>query len=368
FWPKVICIIGNGVVVNPEPLLTEMDELEAKGVDTSRLLVSDRAHLIMPYHVLLDSLEEKARGAKAIGTTGKGIGPAYVDKAARIGIRVGELLHPESLLPRLEAVVTQKNVLITKVYEQPPISTKEIFDKCVAWGQRLRPHIAATESILFEALAQKKRILLEGAQGTLLDLDHGTYPYVTSSSPSIGGACTGLGLTPHAITGIIGIFKAYCTRVGGGPFPTEMHDKTGELIRERAWEYGATTGRPRRVGWFDGVAGRYSQLINGYTSLCITRLDVLDGFPCVKICRAYKVDGVETTQFPGNISLLERAEPVYEEMEGWEQPTASRTLLEDLPPQAVRYVRRLEELVGAPVHIISTGPKREETIQIKPIL
>jgi len=368
FWPGVICIIGNGVVVNPEPLLSEISELEKKGVDTSHLLVSDRAHVIMPYHVLLDSLEEKARGAKAIGTTGRGIGPAYVDKAARVGIRAGELLDPEALLPRLKEVVAHKNAIITKIYEQPPISADDIYEQCVAWGNKLRAHIVATEPVIYKALAANQRVLLEGAQGTLLDLDHGTYPYVTSSSPSIGGASTGLGIPPHAITSITGIFKAYCTRVGGGPFPTEMHDTTGELIRERAWEYGATTGRPRRVGWFDGVAGRYSHMVNGYTCLCVTRLDVLDGFDCVKVCRAYKIDGVETTQFPSNVSLLERAEPVYEELPGWSKPTAGCTRKEDLPPEARQYVHRIEEMVGAPVHIISTGPKRHETILVKPIL
>ncbi len=368
FWPGVTCIIGNGVVVNPEPLLVELGELEAKGVDTSRLLVSDRAHLIMPYHVLLDSLEEKARGAKAIGTTGKGIGPAYVDKVSRTGIRAGELLDPEALFPRIKEVVAQKNAIITKVYDQAPISSEDIYRRCVEWGTKLGRHIVATEPILSRALAENQRVLLEGAQGTLLDLDHGTYPYVTSSSPSIGGASTGLGVPPHAITSITGIFKAYCTRVGGGPFPTEMHDKTGELIRERAWEYGATTGRPRRVGWFDGVAGRYSHQVNGFTCLCVTRLDVLDGFNCVKLCRAYKIDGVETTEFPSSVARLERAEPIYEELPGWSKPTAGCTRQEELPPEARRYVRRIEEMVGAPVHIISTGPKRHETILVKPIL
>ena len=367
-WPDTRCVIGNGVVVDPSVLLEELGDLHAKGVDTGQLYISDRAHLIMPYHVLLDRLEEESRGARAIGTTGKGIGPAYMDKAGRVGIRVGELLDVEDLRSQLKEVVDRKNVVITRVYDHPPVSFDEVYEQVMEWANALRDHIRPVEVMLHEALQKGERILLEGAQGTLLDLDHGTYPYVTSSSPSIGGACTGVGIPPQAITSITGIYKAYCTRVGSGPMPTEIADEIGETIRERAWEYGATTGRPRRVGWFDAVIGRYSCIVNGFTSLVITRLDVLDGFPSVKICTGYRADGQELTHVPSSISLLERCKPVYEELPGWERPTAGATRGDELPPEAMTYVRRIEELVGAPVNIISTGPKREETVVLKPIL
>lgn len=367
FWPQVQCVIGNGVVVDPAVLLEEIDGLQMRGVDTSRLLISDRAHVIMPYHVLLDKLEEKARGSGALGTTGKGIGPAYVDKAARTGVRIGELFDPEGLLLRLGVLLEQKNAIITKVYDAPPVSLEEVFQRCRHWAERLRPYVCPTEVVLREALAKGQVMLLEGAQGTLLDLDHGTYPYVTSSSPSIGGACTGLGLTPWAIKGIAGVFKAYSTRVGAGPMPTEMNDDIGNAIRKRAWEYGATTGRPRRVGWFDAVAARYSATVNGFTSAVLTRLDVLDGFSPVKICTAYQMDGQTIDHFPSSAALLAKCKPVYEELPGWDKPTASARSLHELPREARRYVKRLEELVGCPIDIISTGPRREETILIRPI-
>ncbi len=370
FWPHVSCIIGNGVVVDPEVLLKEIQGLQDRGVDTSRLYVSDRAHLIMPYHVALDALEERARGASAIGTTGKGVGPAYVDKVARIGIRVGDLLHATdegTFLPRLEHVVEQKNAIITKVYGGQPISVKALYQSCLEWCERLGPYIRQTEVILQDALARGEKVLLEGAQGTLLDIDHGTFPYVTSSSPSIGGAMTGVGIPPQAIHGIVGIFKAYSTRVGAGPLVTELDDEVGNAIRERAWEYGTTTGRPRRCGWFDAVAARYSNAVNGFTSIVLTRLDVLDGFSPIKVCVAYRLDGRTIDRFPTNILELERCEPVYEEFPGWSDPTASAQRLEDLPRGARAYVQRLEKLIGAPIDVISTGPKREETVTIRPI-
>ena len=368
FWPKAACVIGNGVVVDPDVLLEEIAYLENRGVDTSRLSVSERAHVIMPYHILLDQLEERSRGSAALGTTGRGVGPAYMDKTGRLGIRVGELLEPASLLPRLEHALEAKNTLITKVYGGEPISLEETYDRCVAWGDRLKGYIRPTELLIQDTLARGEKVLLEGAQGTLLDLDHGTYPYVTSSSPSVGGACTGLGLSPRDITGIVGVFKAYSTRVGSGPMPTEMLDATADALREKAWEYGTTTGRARRIGWFDGVAGRYSVLINGFTSLVVTRLDVLDGFPSIKICTGYRAEGEAVERFPASISLLERCQPVYEELPGWDQPTASATQISQLPPQAIAYVRRIEELVGCQVNLISTGPERWETIPIGPIL
>ena len=368
FWPEATCIIGNGVVVDPDVLLGELEYLESRGVDTSRLYVSERAHLIMPYHITLDRLEERSRGSGAIGTTGRGVGPAYMDKTGRVGIRAGELLDFSSLLPRLKQVVEFKNAIITRVYGESPISLEEVYDKCVLWSQRLKAHLCPTQVIVQETLAKGHKLLLEGAQGTLLDLDHGTYPYVTSSSPSIGGAITGLGLSPRDIASVSGVFKAYSTRVGSGPMTSEMDDSTADALREKAWEYGATTGRARRIGWFDTVAARYSTLINGFTSLVLTRLDVLDGFPTIKMCVGYKVDGEVIDHFPSSIALLERCQPVYEELPGWEMPTASATHMSQLPAEAAAYVRRIEEVVGCPIHLISTGPKRWETIMIRPIL
>ena len=365
-WPQVSCVIGNGVVVDPEALIAEMDDLNERGIDTSSLYISERAHLIMPYHVLLDRLEEEAKGDKALGTTGRGVGPAYVDKTGRTGIRAGDLLDVEdTLLPRLKQVIEPKNALLTKVYGQQPISLDDLYQQCLKWGQRLKEHIAPTEVMLQRALEDGQKVLLEGAQGSMLDLDHGSYPYVTSSSPSIGGACVGLGLSPRAIERVAGVFKAYCTRVGSGPMPSEMLDDTGNLLREKASEYGTTTGRPRRIGWFDAVAGRYTALLNGFDCLVLTRLDVLDGLPSVKICIAYEVDGQVTKDLPGSTSVLERCQPVYEEIPGWNSPTAGATDINQLPKEAMTYVRRIEELVGCPVHLISTGPNREETILVK---
>ena len=369
-WPQVTCIIGNGVVVDPDILIEEMDNLESRGIDTSRLYISERAHLIMPYHILLDQLEERARGSEALGTTGRGVGPAYTDKTGRMGIRAGELfdISTEDFLPRLKRTIEFKNNIITRIYGEAPVSLEEVYDKCLRWGQRLKHHIRPTELIVHKTLSEDHNILLEGAQGTLLDLDHGTYPYVTSSSPSIGGAGTGMGMSPRDIISITGVFKAYSTRVGSGPMVSEMDDSTGDALREKAWEYGVTTGRARRIGWFDAVAGRYSVLVNGFTSLVLTRLDVLDGFPHIKICVGYEIDGDTIDHFPASASLLGRCRPVYEELPGWEVPTASATQMSQLPREAVAYVRRVEELVGSPIHIISTGPRRGETIVIKPIL
>ncbi len=371
FRPNVICIIGNGVVVDPDTLLQELSTLEKAGVNTSRLMVSDRAHLVMPYHVALDRLEELSKGANAIGTTGRGVGPAYVDKVARVGIRVGELqevANEETFLPHLEHVLKQKNALITKVYGGDAFALQDVYQKCLEWSDRLRPYIQPTEIVLQEAVERGENILIEGAQGAMLDIDHGTYPYVTSSSPSIGGAYTGLGIPPSSIAGSLGVFKAYSTRVGGGPLVTELNDATGAKIRELAWEYGATTGRPRRVGWFDGVAANYSAKLNGFTSIVLTRLDVLDGFPLIKVCVGYKVDGKVVDRIPANVAVLARCQPVYEEFEGWDLPTASATEMEKLPPNALKYVHRLEELIGVSINMISTGPRREETIVNRPFI
>jgi adenylosuccinate synthase len=367
-WPGVTGIIGNGVVVNPDVLLGEVAGLQQQGIDTERLFISDRAHVIMPYHILLDALQEQARGRDAIGTTGQGIGPAYVDKASRDGIRVGDLLDDKHLPDRIKAAVSMKNRVITGVFDGDPVDADEVLERCLAWGEKLRPAVRPTEQMVQDLLAQGKKVLLEGAQGTLLDVDHGSYPYVTSSSPSIGGAITGLGINPQAIEGVVGVFKAYSTRVGGGPMPTEMHGAAGDELREKAHEYGTTTGRPRRIGWFDAVAARYSRQINGFTGMVLTRLDILDGMDDVKICVGYKVGDREVERFPANTALLEECEPVYERMPGWKEPTASATQTQQLPQNALDYVRRIEKLVGCNAQIISTGPSREETIAIDQVI
>ena len=369
FWPQAQCVLGNGVVVDPDVLLDEIDSLHQQGIDISgRLQVSERAHIIMPYHIALDRLAESARGSGAIGTTGKGVGPAYADKAARTGFRVAELLDLESLLERLEGTLEHANAMITRVYGGSPLALDDVFESCRRWSERLRPFIGPVERIVQTALASGHNVLLEGAQGALLDIDHGTYPFVTSSSPTIGGACTGLGIHPQYISGVIGVFKAYCTRVGGGPFATELSDATGDAIRELAQEFGVTTGRPRRVGWFDAVAARYSAQVNGYTSAVLTRLDVLDGFDEVKVCTAYDLDGETIDDFPGGVATLERCKPVYEQHPGWDTPTASVTELEELPAAARSYIDRLEELIGCPIDLVSTGPYRHETVKIRSVV
>ena len=370
FWPGALNVIGNGVVVDPDVLLEEIDDLKSRGIDIGhRIVVSERAHLIMPYHVVLDELAERARGSARIGTTGKGIGPAYADKAARTGVRAADLLDIEALIPRLENILEYTNAVITKVYGGEELSFDDVFDKCRDWSVRLAQYIGPAEKIINQALAAGENVLLEGAQGVLLDLDHGTYPFVTSSNPTIGGASVGVGVSPTHIEGITGVFKAYTTRVGTGPLPTELNDSTGETIRELAQEFGTTTGRPRRVGWFDAVAAKYSALINGYTSAVLTRLDVLDGFETVRICTQYiNEDGEITDDFPGGVAALEKARPVFEEMPGWDRPTASVRRYEDLPVEARDYVERIQELIGCPIDVISTGPHRDETVMVRQMM
>lgn len=368
-WPKVQGVIGNGVVVNPDVFLSEINELEEKNQNVSdRIKISERAHIVMPYHVILDNLNEIAKGNQAIGTTGRGIGPAYTDKAARIGIRAADFKDVETLLSRLESVLTHHNAIIQNVHQKEPVSIDDIYQKCLSWSKNLTPFIDSVEHIVYDSIESNKNLIVEGAQGALLDLDHGTYPFVTSSHPTIGGACTGLGLLSSQIDIVLGVFKAYSTRVGGGPFVTELLNEQGELIRELAQEFGATTGRARRVGWFDSVAARYSARINGYTSLVLTRLDVLDNFDSIKVCTHYELDGEKVTDFPGNISILEKCTPVYEEIPGWSIKTAGLTDIDKLPSGARKYVDRIEELIGIPINIISTGPHRKETILVNPIL
>ena len=365
-----IPLIGNGVVVNPDAFAAELATLHESDVDTSNLIISEKAHLIMPYHIKLDELEERRRSevGEAIGTTGMGIGPVYMDKTSRIGLRMIDLLDKDTLFHKLKVVLRQKNDVISKLYGGDPIDLDYSYERCLVWAEELASYIKPIEPVLHDALSSGKKIMLEGAQGAMLDLDHGTYPYVTSSSPSVGGACTGLGISPRDIAGVAGVFKAYTTRVGSGALPTELHDEVGEFIRETAGEYGTTTGRPRRCGWFDGVAARYSSRINGFTSAILTRLDVLDGISPIRICTSYKYNGKQLTEFPADAFILENCEPVYEDMPGWNKPTASVTNLGDLPQEALNYIERLSEIIGCPIDMISTGPGREEAIIVKPIL
>jgi adenylosuccinate synthase len=366
FYPHTTCIIGNGVALNPSALFKEMDELTQRGVDDfSHMFISDRTNLIMPYHIQLEALEEKALGGKAIGTTGKGIGPAFTDKIARLGIRAGDLLDKKWFRERLSLVLELKNAIITKAYGASPLSLDEIYDQYLQYGERLAPHIRDITIILDEALKKGEPVMLEGAQGTLLDPDFGTYPYGTSSSPM---SIIGAGIGPTKISQFYGVFKAYCTRVGNGPFPTELKDEIGQLLREQAQEYGATTGRARRCGWFDAVAGRFSTRVNGFTGAAITRLDILDTLPTLKICVGYKLDGKTIDYFPSRAADLERCQPVYEELPGWRIPLGSIRRFEKLPAQARKYLTRLEELIDCPVNLVGVGPERRQTIEVKPIL
>jgi len=370
FYSRTVCIIGNGVVINPAVLIEEMDSLNQRGINinNTNLFISDRANLIMPYHILLEGLEEESRGGKAIGTTRKGIGPAFADKTARLGIRTGDLLDKEVFLERLRTILDYKNAIITKVYGKIPLSFDEVYNQYCQYGERLAPHIRETTRIIEEALDREEMVLLEGAQGTLLDPDFGTYPYVTSSSPMAGGSSVGAGIGPTRIDAVLGVFKAYITRVGAGPMPTELKDETGDLIRERGHEYGTVSGRSRNCGWFDAVAARFSTRVNGFTGAAITRLDILDAFPRLKICVAYKIDGKTIDYFPGNVTALEKCQPVYEELPGWQVATSNINQYEQLPIETRRYITRLEELIGCPVKLISVGPERKQTIEVKPIL
>jgi len=365
FNPRATCIIGNGVAINPSVLLKEIDVLQEHGIDLSRLFISDRAHLIMPYHTLLDKLEEERRNKGALGTTLRGIGPVFADKVARLGIRAGDLLDKNTLLSRLKSALELKNIVLTKVYQASPLSLEEIYEQYCHYGERLAPFVRETSSIIGQAAAKGEPILLEGAQGALLDPDFGTYPYVTSSSPLAGGSCIGTGLGPRQIDRVVGVFKAYNTRVGAGPMPTELKNEVGDLIRERAHEYGTTTGRPRRCGWFDAVAGRFATQINGLTDIALTHLDIYDGFPSIKICTAYKFKDDLLTSFPSDVAVLEKCQPVYEERDGWQESIKEVRNLDNLPLKARKFVSRLEELLCCPISLISVGPNRTQMISVK---
>jgi adenylosuccinate synthase len=363
--PGVLCVIGNGLVVDPRALVAEMDELEANGLDTSGLRISANAHLVMPYHLMLDGIEEERRGGKSLGTTRRGIGPTYTDKAARYGLRVQDLLDMAVFEGKLDQALVQKNALLTAAYGKEPLEMGPILEEYRACAERLRPHIVDASLLVHEALTQGQNVLFEGAQGTLLDVDHGTYPFVTSSSPVAGGACTGVGIGPRQIDGVIGVSKAYTTRVGAGPFPTELSDAVGDHLREVGREYGTTTGRPRRCGWFDGVILRYAARVNGLTGLALTKLDVLSGLTWLKICVGYEYDGQVLKEFPYRGTVLARCQPIYEEMDGWTEEISGVRAYDELPPQARAYVARLAEVAGVPIDMISVGPEREQTILLR---
>lgn len=357
------CIIGNGVVVEPKSLIEEMDGLIKRGIDVGKnLFLSRSAHLIMPYHAAIEREQERLKGSKKIGTTGKGIGPAYVDKTARTGIRAGELLYPEVFKEKLKNNLACVNHLFKALYNAPAFDVDDIYSEYMRYAERLSGHIADTDVIVNRMIDENKNLLFEGAQGTLLDVDHGTYPYVTSSSAAAGGACTGLGVSPTKISSVIGIVKAYTTRVGEGPFPTEIKDSLGEKIREKGGEYGATTGRPRRCGWLDMVALRYAVRINGFSGIALTKLDILDGLEKIKICTAYRFEGKLYEEFPKELNILEKCEPVYEEVSGWKETTSGVKSFEKLPSTAQSYVKEIERMLNVKVRIISSGQKRDELI------
>lgn len=367
FDPATVNVIGPGVVVNPEVLLSEIGDLQARGVSTAKLFVSERAHVIMPYHIVLDQLQEEARGEGRIGTTGRGIGPAFADKMNRSGIRMADLLHEETLLNRLRVVLEEKNRLLTKIYGAKPISLHDTYLRFLEFGRQLAEHITDVHPIINRAIEKDLPVLLEGAQGALLDVDHGTYPYVTSSPPGAAGACQGAGIGPTRLNAVIGVLKAYTTRVGEGPFPTETHGPEADELRQigTPWaEVGTTTGRLRRVGWFDAVLARYAAQINGIDTIAITKLDVLDNLSTIKICVGYRLNETYLEYPPATVAVLERCEPIYEELPGWRVSTRNVRHFNDLPEAAQAYVARICHLVGARLGMVSVGPSREQVIQV----
>jgi adenylosuccinate synthase len=361
-------VIGNGVVISPEVLIEEIDGLAARGVWRDRLLISADAHLIMPHQVALDKVTERYLGNARIGTTGRGIGPAYSDKAARVGIRMQDLLDPGILRQKLELVLREKNQVLTKVYNRRGIDADHVAEQYLAFAERIGRYIADTGLVLNKALDDGQAILLEGAQATLLDVDHGTYPFVTSSSPTAGGACAGSGIGPTRITRVVGILKAYTTRVGAGPFPTELTDDRGEWLRKTGGEYGVTTGRPRRTGWLDTVIARYATRVNGLTDYFITKLDILSGLEKVPVCVAYDVHGTRHDEVPMTQTEFHHARPVYEYLDGWWEDISSAKDFADMPKNAQRYVRAVEDLIGAPVAAIGVGPRRDQIVQLRDVL
>jgi adenylosuccinate synthase len=363
-YPHVTSVIADGVVVDPRVLLEEIDELELGGIGTSRLVVSGNAHLIMPYHLELDKVTERYLGKHRLGTTKRGIGPAYADKAARIGLRVQDLTDPKIFREKLDVVLKEKNLVLAKVYNRLPLEADRIAQDYLAMGERIAPHIDDTSALLWRAVRDGKRVLLEGAQGTLLDLDHGTYPFVTSSNPVAGGALASAGLGPGEVDRVIGVAKAYVTRVGAGPFPSEDTGEGGAHMSSRGQEFGTTTGRARRCGWFDAVILRFAARVNGLTEVFLTKLDVLSGLPVLRVCTAYRHEGRRYEDFPPHQTIFHKAEPVYEEVEGWAEDISAARSFEELPASARKYVERLSELVGVPVRHLSVGPDREQTLAV----
>jgi adenylosuccinate synthase len=364
-YPHITSVIADGVVVDPRALLDEMDGLAAVGIDPSRLVVSGNCHMIMPYHLELERVTERFLGKNALGTTKRGIGPAYADKAARIGLRIQDVFDEEILREKLDVVLWEKNQILTKVYGRLPLVPDTIVEDYLRYGERLRPHVADTARLLHDALRDGRNVLLEGAQGTMLDLDKGTYPFVTSSNPVAGYALASAGIGPREVDRVIGITKAYVTRVGAGPFPTEDTGPDGERLGERGHEFGTVTGRKRRCGWFDAVLLRYAARVNGVTELFLTKLDVLSGFDTLRVCTGYRADGELFEDVPPHQSLFHRAEPVYEELEGWTEDIGSVGSFGDLPAAARKYVERLQDLVGVPPGVVSVGPGREQSLSLR---
>src|SRR5690554_2239768 len=364
FYDDKVCVIGNGMVINPAALLDEIKYIHDNGYTTRNLKISDRAHVIMPYHITLDALEEAQKGDQKIGTTLKGIGPCYMDKAARSGIRIADLLDPEVFEPKLRAAVTSKNTWIEQVYGANGLNADDILKEYTEYANQIRPYVTDTSVVLNDAIDDGRKVLFEGAQGVMLDIDHGTYPFVTSSNPSAGGVCIGAGVGPTKINQVIGVAKAYTSRVGDGPFPTEQNNEVGDRIREIGHEYGTTTGRPRRVGWLDSVVVRHARRVSGITGLSLNSIDVLSGLETVKICTAYKYQGKIIDYYPGSLSVLNECEAIYEELPGWEEDITGAQSLAQLPDNARRYVERVSELTGIPIAIFSVGRNREQTNQV----
>lgn len=362
-----VCIIGNGVVIEPKVFLSEIDGLIEKKVNMSNLKISNRAHVLMPYHKILDELQEENLGENKLGTTKNGIGPCYMDKASRLGIRIVDLMNKEVFAKKLKFNVELKNKLLKKLYNHEGINYEELLKEYLEYAERLRPYVADTTTILNKAIKEKKNILFEGAQATMLDLDHGTYPFVTSSYPAAGGACTGSGVGPRKIDNVIGVVKAYSTRVGEGPFPSELFDDVGQFIRDKGGEYGTVTGRARRCGWLDACVIKYASYINGLDSIAITRLDILDDLEKLKICVAYKYNGEILEDYPADLDILSKVEPVYEEFDGWKTSTTNIREYDKLPENAKKYLKRLSEVIDTEISIVSVGAGRDETIIIKDI-
>jgi adenylosuccinate synthase len=362
-YPHIVPVIGPGVVVNPATLIDELDALATRGIDTSRLRASFACHLILPYHRALDTAREARLGGAKVGTTGRGIGPAYEDRAARSGLRLEDLLDERAMRTKLERVLPEKNAILAALGAEAYFEVEPLVEQALAWGVRLAPYLVDATWLVQDALRRGDHVLLEGAQGTLLDIDHGSYPYVTSSSPIAGGACTGGGIGPRQVDEVVGVMKAYATRVGSGPFPTELLDDIGQGIAERGHEVGTTTGRPRRVGWFDAVSCRYAVAVNSVSSIMLNKLDILSGVDPIRVCVAYEIDGRRIEAWPSSAELLARATPIYEEFGGWTEPIFDVRSLGDLPDAARRYVTAVEEHSGAPIVLVSVGPERTQTIE-----